>query len=598
MARPQAGRREGDDGSSGEAGSVRETPSELVSGPGRSVMAGVRAVIVIAGILAYANSFAVPFIYDDLGSIPRNPNIRRLWPLWQAMAAPAQETVAGRPLVCLSLAVNYAVDGLNVRGYHAVNLILHLLSALLLAALVERTLARPFFAGRYAAVAPGLGAAAAALWMLHPLQTAAVTLVVQRTELLMSFFYLLTLYCAVRGWDAPRPGRWWAGATAACALGMASKETMASAPLVVLLYDRTFVSGSFGTARRRHGALYAALSATWLLLGGLVWAGARDETVGFSFALGPWAYLRTQAGVIVWYLRLSAWPHPLVMSYDDWPRSRSLLDVLPQAALVVSLLAGTAWGVWRRSALGFVGGWFFLILAPSSSVIPIVTEIAAEHRMYLPLAAIVVPLVVGGYRVLSGVVGCRDWRSSVPGWAGGGLVVVLAVALGSAAAGRNRDYHSEYSIWSDTIAKRPRNAMAHSDLGTVLRAQGRLDEAVAEYREALRLKPMYPEAHYNLANLLAQQGHAGEAAEHYGAALRMRPDFWEARVNFGVLLLNDGRYDEAVEQFSAALRLNPDDEHARYNLAVTLARQGKMDAAVALDPRIVSDGVEPPVVGD
>ena len=185
------------------------------------------------------------------------------------------ETVSGRPVLNLSLALNYAVSGCDVRGYHVTNLAIHLAAALLLFGIVRRTL--PRFRGcgggqqlARLQLATPLALAIALLWAVHPLQTESVTYIVQRAESLMGLFYLLTLYCFLRGAGSARAIFWYAGSVLACLLGMATKEVMVSAPLVVLLYDRTFLAGSFREAWRRRWAYYLALAATWLLLAWLV----------------------------------------------------------------------------------------------------------------------------------------------------------------------------------------------------------------------------------------------------------------------------------------------------------------------------------------
>ncbi len=153
-----------------------------------------------------------------------------------------------------------------------------------------------------------------------------------------------------------------------------------------------FLSDGPAATLRRRTPLWAGLAATWLILLALVAGGARSETVGLGFAeLTPLDYVRTQVGVIWHYLHLSVWPHPLVLDYFDWPIARQSSPSLWLAAtvLVVAVL-GSLWLVRRRHWLGFIGVWFFAILAPTSSVVPIVSEVAAERRMYLPLAAVVV----------------------------------------------------------------------------------------------------------------------------------------------------------------------------------------------------------------
>src|SRR2546427_851882 len=212
-------------------------------------------LLVGAGVAAYADSFHGPFFFDDLESIPGNPTIRHLWPPWVPLLPPVHRTVAGRPLVNLSLAVNYALGGLHVEGYHALNLVLHLANGLLLWALVRRTLAQPRLRAEVGEAGPWLATAIALLWLVHPLATESVTYVIQRCELLMAFFLLLTLYGVARGWTVL--------AIVACALGMASKEVMVVTPLLALAYDRIFMF-------RRGWALHVGLAETWFVLAGLV----------------------------------------------------------------------------------------------------------------------------------------------------------------------------------------------------------------------------------------------------------------------------------------------------------------------------------------
>jgi hypothetical protein len=168
-----------------------------------------------------------------------------------------------------------------------------------------------------------LALAVALLWTLHPLQTEAVTYVIQRVESLMGLCYLLTLYCLIRSVDSPRPALWQGCMVTACLLGMATKEVMATAPLLGLLYDRTFLAGSFREAWQRRRWWYVGLAATWLPLACLVagTGGNRGGTSGFNVGVAPWAYWLTQFQAVAHYLKLSVWPHPLVFEYGTfWVR--------------------------------------------------------------------------------------------------------------------------------------------------------------------------------------------------------------------------------------------------------------------------------------
>jgi len=272
--------------------------------------------------------------------------------------------------------------------------------------------------------------------------------------------------------------------------------------------------------------------------------------------------------VIVQYLRLAVWPHPLVVDYSDWPIANTLAEAMPGAIVIAALGLATLWALRHRPAVGFLGAWCFLVLAPSSSLLPIITEVAAERRMYLPLAALVGLIVVAGWSLLRrAVAGARLRRGLAAG-----LVTVLAGTLGAATVRRNEVYRSEVAILCDVIAKRPTNARAHYNLGIALAEQGRREEAVRHFVEALRLKPDYAEAHGNLGVVLAEQGKRKEAIAHYVQALRLNPGLAEAHNNLGLELADEGRLEEAIVHYTEALRLQPNFPQASENLSVAFAR--------------------------
>ena len=361
------------------------------------------AVLLVAALAAWANSFRGPFVLDDLPAIAENATIQNFR---TAFAPPADgQTVSGRPLVNLSFALNWAVGGVSVQSYHVLNLAIHALAALALFGVARRTLLSAPLASRFAEEATPLACALAAWWMLHPLQTESVTYVSQRAESLAGLWLLLTLYASTRGVDSPTPGRWSALAVVTCLLGMATKEVMFAAPLLVLLHDRTFFAGTFGGAWHRRPWLYAGLAATWLLLGWLVWrTGNRGATAGFGLGITPWHYLLTQCDALTHYLRLVVWPAPLVLDYG-FATINSVGEVWLQGVLLVALFAATLVAVVRRSPWGFLGAWYFLLLAPSSSLVPVATQTIAEHRMYLPLAAV----IAAALAALSSAAGRRVW---------------------------------------------------------------------------------------------------------------------------------------------------------------------------------------------
>jgi tetratricopeptide (TPR) repeat protein len=535
--------------------------------PGRNQAILAAVLIAAAAFAAYSNSFRGPFVYDDLKAIPENPSIRHLWPAWDALlSAPGGTTVGGRPVANLSLAVNFALSGTDVWSYHALNLLIHVLSALALFGAVRRTLGGPALAARFGRDALPLGLAAALLWELHPLQTESVTYIVQRVESLMGLFYLLTLYLFIRSLGSARPVRWQAAAVLACLLGMATKEVMSTAPLMVLLYDRTFAAGSFRRAWQVRKGLYLSLAATWLPLPLLVAATGwnRGGSVGFSAGVAPWDYWLTQIEAIARYAGLAVWPRPLVFEYGPF-RYQGFAALAPFALVAVPLGAATLAALRLRPALGFLGAWFLLILAPSS-VVPVATQTMAEHRMYLPLAAAVVAAVA----LAHGLAGRRSWP----------FLGLLAIALGLLTRARNDDYRSELALWTDTVAKRPDNSNARNNLGLALFHADRVADAIGQYQEALKLQPSYPGALNNLGNALDRAGRAPEAIGMYEAALRLEPRYAAAHFNLARALDRAGRTPEALPHFEESLRIEPGFEQGRVDFGDALCRSGRFAEAI------------------
>ena len=533
------------------------------------------AGLVLALILAYANTLHAPFLFDDTGAVLHNPTIRRLDSLAIFLPPADGSTTTGRPVVNASFAFNYAVSGENVWSYHALNLAIHAAAALALFGLVRRTLASlSLNLSSFNRAAAAL--AAAALWALHPLQTESVTCIAQRTESLCGLFYLLTLYAFARatlpavqppsGWSALTPTRWLALSVVSSALGMATKEVMVTAPVLVFLFDRTFVARSFAAAWRARRIYYVALAATWLGLLALLFlgSGARGASAGFGLGVTGWTYLLKQGEAVLLYLRLAGWPYPLVLDYGTAVGRPDLL-FLGQGLAVVALLAATCWALVRRPVLGFFGAWFFLILAPSSSVVPLVTQTMAEHRMYLPLAAVVVP----------GAVALFVRFGARAAWVLGGAILLG----GAATVARNADYRDVATIWAETVRRRPDNPRAHHNLALALHRAGRLPAAHGAFARAVALDPAYVVGHYNWGVALLADDRVAEATAAFVTTVRLVPDHADAHRQLARLAEQGGRPAEAENHFNAVLRLAPDDLDAHRRLGLLLARAERLGPA-------------------
>jgi protein O-mannosyl-transferase len=548
-------------------------------------------IIAAAAMAAYSNSFAGPFVFDDIPSILDNPTIRHLGRLFEVLSPPfvGGVTVGGRPLVNLSLAVNYAISGYNVWSYHALNLVVHALAGITLFGLANRTLKRaadPTRKGDKEARSWFVALAIALIWTVHPLQTESVSYIIQRTESMMGLCYLLTLYGFARGTEnetlmerglsEDKSGRAWLVVSwLACLAGMATKEVMVSAPLIVFLYDRCFLSGSVREAWLRHWRYYVMIALTWLPLAWLVFqtGGNRGGSTGIGAPV-PWAtYVLSQFPAIVHYLGLAVWPNSLVFYYPvRWP---SVMEVIPFAIVVLLLAVGAAYALVRNLTVGFLGTWFFAILSPSS-LIAGVGQTIAEHRMYLALVPVTVIIVVGLCQA------SMAWlpRSFERGIQAGLIFAAIALAIGTSS--RNQTYQSGLTLWKDTANKIPGNALAENNVGIAYVDLGDRGAAEAQFEKALIIMPSFPNALINIGNILYSEGRAAEAATYYERALSVKPDIPEAMVDLANILREQGRTQEAIGLSRRALELKPLYAEGYNSLAMCLAQSGDVEGAVKL----------------
>jgi len=527
----------------------------------------------MAGLVAYVNAIGHPLVLDDHDAIANNTTIRSLGQ--SLRGGPFQTPTAGRPLVNATFALNYLWGGDSPSGYQVVNLVLHLACALLVFGLIRRVLSTPRGEEWIASAGDSIAGVTALLWAVHPLNSEIVNYATQRTEALMALAFLGTLYCGLRAITTERGGAWLAASVAACAVGMLCKESMAIAPLMMLLLDATFVASGLRDALRRRPAYYAALFATLVILAVLLVEGPRWRSAGFSSGVSPWVYLLNQAQLIVRYLRLVIWPVGLVLDYGH-PVPYTLAAIAPQALVVTALLAAAA-ALWLVAPpLAFFATWFFVTLAPSSSIVPIATEVGAERRMYLPLVAVLALLAIGAANLIS-----RLSAGSSRRMAGAAISAVACLALIALTVQRNREYHSALGLWQTVVERYP-HGRAHYNLGFELKREGRRAEAVDEYRKAAATEPG---AHYALGFELDADGRREAAIDEYRTFITLAP--LDANVprtyhQIGRALMALGRQQEAVTAFRDALARKTGDADSLAGLGdASLSLERWTDAAAA-----------------
>jgi protein O-mannosyl-transferase len=555
----------------------------------------IALALVAATAFAYAPALRAPFVMDDAETIGASAT-------WQS---PPGSPTSGRPLVLATLAVNYAVnralgvdqrrdpDGPNKAvGYRLFNLLVHLLTGALLFGVIRRAMREKTVGEEWRVAADGVAGAVCALWLLHPIQSEVINYIVQRSEAMASLFYLGTLYASIRAWDADDSARvpWYAVAVASCALGMLTKEIVITVPLAVMLYDRAFRLPTWRallTPGGGRGWFYTALWFAALGTFAVIAAGARGDTAGFG-GIAWDSYLYTQCWAIAHYLRLVVWPSPLAIDYGF--NAIHGASGVAGAALLVAFAVATvvAWTrVPRFGWFAFCGSMFFMVLAPSSSVVPVTSEVAAERRIYLVLAIVLLFVVLAAERLRQRM----KLVLSVPIVIAG--VGALAALLTVTTAARSAVYRSNESLWRSAVRATPGNPRALGNLGwalyklpvpdlpaadsmfrlamaadttchfgclqfaAVLAKEGKLADAVPLLERELTIArgSGVPLSERALGLVLMKMGDDKRAVPYLEDVARQFPTM-DHVVVLGVAYLSAGRRDDALGVFKSVARLD------------------------------------------
>lgn len=531
----------------------------------------VGAVILLA-LAAYSNSFTGTFVFDDIQQIRDNVRIRDLGAVasWSGYLEFRHRYVG-----YFTLALNYALGRLDVADYHVVNFGIHAANAALVYALALLIFRTPRLSrSTVAAAAQSIAFLAAALFATHPIQTQAVTYIVQRFTSLATLFYLLTIVLFLR-WrldgEAGDVGRGrraitYVGMLVSVVLAMKTKEIAVTAPLAVVLCELSFFEPL--PWRRRLFlvpilATLAVIPLTFLTYVPLE-PSALGEATRIQTGVSRLDYLLTQASVVLTYLELLVWPAGQNLDHD-FPLAKGLLEVrVILSVLGVVALAGAAALLHRRTAdaatsgrldpvlrlVPFGVGWFFLALVVESSVIPIV-DVIYEHRVYLPS--------VGIFIAAAGLAGLLFHRIGSWSVARALLIttLVLSTVLGVATFRRNRVWANDISLWTDAAEKSPGKSRPHLNLGTALAVAGRIEEGARELRRAVELDPGSAYARAQLGAALLTLGRLGEAEPELRETARLEPDDPEVLFNLAMVLMRTGRKDEAKQLLKRFLEVAP-----------------------------------------
>ncbi len=536
-------------------------------------------LFVTLGSLIYSNTLEVSFVFDDIPKIQENPHIRITELSLSKLAKAGFKSSATRPFVFISFALNYYFHQFNLKGYHIVNIIIHLMTAVLLYFFIRTTLSIPLLSPQYSQ--PEVIAFFAALvWLVHPLHTQSVTYIVQRFNSMAAMFYVLSLWLYVKG-RLVKTGRkswpWFAVSALAGILALGCKQNAAMLPFFILLYEWYFFQDLDQNWFKRHLKYVLGVFVLFGLIA-MLYLGT-NPFVKLKY-LRDFSYneftlterILTQFRVVIYYLSLLVFPHPSRLNLDyDFPLSHSLIDPVSTLLCLVAVAGFIGLAVYmarKERLLSFCILWFFGNLIIESSVIPL--AVIYEHRTYLPSMLICLLAVALGYRYIK------------VKWAGVALVCIITSVFSLWTYQRNSIWSDPVLFWSDCVEKSPQKARPHSSLGLALADQGKLDEAIGHYSKALQFNPDLWEAHNNLGKaLVAVQGPTEEAVGHFIKAIQLRPRNMDAYNNLGVALMRVGKIDYAVAHLQKALQIDPDIADTHINLGIALLAKGRLEDAIA-----------------
>ena len=548
----------------------------LLTGRGHTYETGLLVLLAALVIFIYADTLTAPFIFDDRANISENPHLRISRITLKALSAVAFDSpVHQRPVAYISFALNYYLHGYNVVGFRLVNIIIHVISGILLYFFIRATFRTPALRPNNMH-AEWISFFAAAVWIVHPLQTQSISYMVQRMNSLAAMFYILSffLYAHFRMTPQKRSKAWLlSGCILAGILALGSKENAVTLPFFIILYDWYFFGNlSLKWLKDHIPGLIGFLLLLAIIV--LIYLGVDplDKILGMYGIrkFTPIERILTQFRVVIFYISLFFWPHPSRLNLDhDFALSYSLTNpittlfsMLTIAGLVVLAVITAR----NQRIISFGILWFLGNLVIESSIFGL--EIIFEHRLYLPtmMFSLIIVLII--------------YRWVKPGWLKTVILCIMVIVGSVWTYERNKVWRNRITIWEDCVKKSPQKARPYNNLGVALADEGRYDEAIALYHKALQINPYYPNAYANLGFTLAKQGKIDEGITQFLKALQLKPEDHETLSNLGVALIMQERYAEAIQYLSEALEINPHFAKAHNNLGVALRRQNRFQEAM------------------
>ena len=514
-------------------------------------------------IFAYRPAWHGGFLWDDDDYIINNQLLTAAdgWQrIWFSLDSPSQYF----PLTYSTFRIEHALWGLNTTGYHWVNLLLHVGNALL----VWAVLARLRVPGSWLA---------ATIFALHPVQVESVAWITERKNVLMGFFFLLTLLAWIAFVDERTRRQWifYCLALILCVLALSAKATACTLPAALLLI--LWLQKKPITMGRLTQIIPFVVLGVGIGLLAVWWERYHQGTNRDVFTfLSPIERILVASRAIWFYLIKIFWPSNLTFIYPRWNISPA--DLINYVWLAAGIAACVAIYFLRRyvgRSVEVAAAFFVATLSPVLGFIMLFTfryTFVADHYQYL---ACIGPISLASAGIFSLSDKFTQYRTVIVSAA-----LLIVTSLGMLTWRQAATYADIETLWRTTLAKNPECWMAHTNIGLVLFQKGQIDDAIAHYRSALQMQPDWWDAEYNLGTALLAKGQVDEAILHCEKAVAMRPTDPDAQVSLANLLLQKGRIDEAIAHYQKAITVRPNDFLARYGLGHALLEKGELDSAI------------------
>ncbi len=580
---------------------------ELTGEPSISYCRKVVFTIVALGIIIlsiYANSLDSSWHFDDEPNITDNPNLHLRELSWKKIKLALfsdrnHPNTLYRPIACLSFALNHYFGGLDVFGYHVVNVFIHFLASVFLFLFIYHTLQLPSLRGRYTHNSYSIALLATLLWAINPVQTQAITYLVQRMASLAGMFYIMSMYFYLKARIQVKGGRrilFFISSLFFCFMAFGSKENAVMLPLSIFLYEILLLQDLTRKNLMRNLRLLSLVMGTILILG-LTYIYLRRGNI-FSFLDGygnrPFTLaqrLLTEPRALIFYVSLLLYPVPNRLNLAHSVEiSTSLLNPISTLFSILFIVGTIVYAVHRarkRPLLSFCILFFFLNHVIESTIFPL--ELIFEHRNYIPSMLFFLPVAMGFSKLLELYTAKRAMKYVISGF-----IILLMIGLGHSTFMRNFTWKTDESLWIDAVDKSPDLSRPHHNLGKYYQNHSLTEKAILEYHKALEKPVTHRKSesfitYYNLAMIHADSEDFEKALYFYNKAKQLNPEFAPIYNNMAAIMGQEGKHKLSYEYLTKAYRINPNNPHVNLNLGFHYLREGEPKKAIYYLQRLMNE---------